>query len=37
MRACGSRASRAQVVDALVRHFAQQFQTEILVPQESFS
>ena len=37
MRACGSRASRPQVVDALLHHFAQQFQIEILVPQESFT
>ena len=37
MRACGSRASRPEVVDALLHHFAQQFQTEILVPQESFT
>ena len=37
MRACGSRAGRPEVVDALLHHFAQQFQTEILVPQESFT
>jgi lipoyl(octanoyl) transferase len=37
MRECGSQASRAQVVDSLTRHFAEQFHTEILVPQESFS
>ncbi len=37
MRAAGSTARRSQVVDALTRHFAQQFNTEILVPQESFT
>lgn len=37
MRECGSTASRPQVVEALTRHFAQQFHTEILVPQESFT
>lgn len=37
MRAEGSRADRAQVVAALIRHFSEQFHSEILVPQESFS
>ncbi len=37
MRECGSTASRPQVVEALMRHFAEQFHTEILVPQESFT
>jgi lipoyl(octanoyl) transferase len=37
MRECGSDASRSQVVASLTRHFATQFHTEILVPQESFS
>jgi len=37
MRAEGARASKSEVVAGLVRHFAQQFHTEILVPQESFS
>jgi lipoate-protein ligase B len=37
MRECGSMANRAEVVDSLTRHFAEQFHTEILVPQESFS
>jgi lipoyl(octanoyl) transferase len=37
MRECGSQAVRSQVIDALMHHFALQFHTEILVPQESFS
>ncbi len=37
MRECGSQATRAQVVESLAHHFALQFQTEILVSQESFS
>ncbi len=37
MRAEGSRAPKPEVVAALTRHFAQQFHTEIFVPQESFS
>ena len=37
MHECGARANRREVIEALTRHFAQQFQNEILVPQESFS
>ena len=37
MRAEGAMAARSEVVARLVHHFGQQFSTEILVPQESFS